>query len=243
MQNAAYCKMECQDCDARHDAVCGVLGPDQLLSFAKLIDQYRYNPQQEILAQEESYNFFGTIQKGMVKLTRLLPDGREQVVGLQFPGDVIGRIGDHPMHFSAVAVTEVDVCAMTEQSVLKAMNDFPAVKDSLLDKTFKALEASQQWLVVVGQLHAEERVVAFIQYLCERAGKVSDDESVSFTLTLTRQEIAEMLGLKLETVSRHFSKLRKMGLLSFEINNRYRVSDLGALSERSGEVSGVWSDL
>jgi CRP/FNR family transcriptional regulator, anaerobic regulatory protein len=243
MQNAAYCRMECQDCGARHDAVCGVLGPEQLLSFAKLIDQYRYEPQQEILAQEESYDFFGTIQKGVVKLTRLLPDGREQVVGLQFPGDVIGRIGSDPMHFAAVAVTEVDICAMTNQSVSKAMTDYPAVKDSLLDKTFKALEASQQWLVVVGQLHAEERVVAFIQYLCKRAGTVSDDESVSFTLALTRQEIAEMLGLKLETVSRHFSKLRKMGLLSFEGDSHYRVSDLDALADRSGEVSGVWSDL
>jgi CRP/FNR family transcriptional regulator len=158
-----------------------------------------------------------------------LPDGKQQVVGFRFPGDVIGYTtrGEYP--FDAELLTDARLCRLDRRDLDTLLQRYPTLERRLLDLCVQELAATQEQLVTVGRKSAEARVAAFLLSLIDArrrrggTGKVLD-------MPMTRADIADFLGLTLETVSRTFTSFRKRGWLREPVHQRVELLDLNALA-------------
>ena len=173
---------------------------------------------------------------GVVKLTKALSDGRQQIVGLQFAPDFLGRPFESESKVNAQAATEVSLCSFPKAAIDRMMKDQPGLEHRLLEQTLKELDEARDWMVTLGRRTAAEKVASFLLLIARNVDPTAGPErrSAAFDLPLTRADIADFLGLTIETVSRQLTKLRADKVISIENNRRVIVDNLARLVARSG---------
>lgn len=192
-----------------------------------------------LLCDSEPTEFFANVISGVVKLLKTSADGRQQILGLLFPSDFIGRAYSSHTPYFAEAATEVEVCCFPHQAFEQVLADHPGVERRLFERTLSELDAAREWMFVLGRASAEEKVACFLGMMTRRASNIGCDDAegdapARFVLPLTRPEIADFLGLTNETVSRQFSKLNKRGVIRLETSREVVVPDLNLLDEAAG---------
>src|SRR5260221_2684430 len=100
----------CDHCPVRHQAVCGAMDEVQIKKLAQIAHRKKLSQGQTIISDEEPVDFFANVISGAVKLTKTLPDGRQQIVGLLFAPDFLGRAYSKSNPYTAEAATEVEIC-------------------------------------------------------------------------------------------------------------------------------------
>ena len=110
----------CISCEARHKGICGALSPEQLVVLSKQTNKKSHAADQELVASEQDISTYSNVMSGVVKLTKLMADGRQQIVGLQFAPDFLGRPFKRQTEIAAQAATEVKLCSFPAH-VLDAM--------------------------------------------------------------------------------------------------------------------------
>ena len=155
----------------------------------------------EVYAQGEPVKCGYHIEYGAVRVFRLLADGRRQVIGFYFGGETFGFEADSDHHFFAETLTPTALRAM---SIAKQ----DAVPASLLAIALRGMVKAQEHLLVIGRQNAGERIAAFLLDVCERQGELE-----TFELPMSRQDIADYLGLTIETISRVLTKLRRINVI------------------------------
>lgn len=228
----------CADCTIRHRAVCTYCGP-QDLALLDAIKFYRtYDPGQEIVAAGEETGFLGSVVDGVVALSKTMPDGRRQTVGLMFPSDFVGRPMRPVAPYDAVAVTPVRLCLFARGRFERVLRETPALEKRLLEMTLDELDAARDWMVLLGRKTAQEKIASFLVILGRRAAaleNIAPQDGLSFELPLTREAVADYLGLTIETVSRQLTALRKAGVIELTDTRHIRVPNYLALLDASGE--------
>lgn len=174
-----------------------------------------------------------TVVAGVVKLFKLLADGRRQIVGFLVPGDMFGFAPNDTYTASAEAVSSVTVCRVPRRQLERAFAEFPGVERRFLDAINRELAAAQNQMVLLGRKTAHERVVSFLLSLSRR--QPSDDHSID--LPMTRTDIADYLGLTTETVSRVFTVLKGSGCIAANGSSKIYVLDHGALAELADGIA------
>ncbi len=174
-----------------------------------------------------------TLVQGTAKLTRLMADGKEQVLGFRFLGDVLGYTQAAAYPFAAQLLTPATICRLDRRRLDALLQRYPALERRFLDLCVQELAQTQEQLVNVGRRTAEGRLAAFLLSLQENGvrrlhvGPVLD-------MPMTRADIADFLGLTLETVSRCFTAFRKRGWLREPSHGRVEIlqrSELLVLTE------------
>jgi len=232
----------CESCAVRHRALCGALSDRELERLASLTFQKVLKSGSEILSDSERPAFFANILSGVVKLSKVMPDGRQQIVGLQFASDFIGRPFSARNPFFAEAASDVVLCCFDSKRFEELTRDVPDLEHRMFEHTLDELDAARSWMVLLGRKSAEERLASFLAQIATRTQMVgcgrcpSLQNEVMVELPLTRAEIADYLGLTIETVSRQFSKLKSRGLIVLERGRFVRITDLAELQMVSGEV-------
>lgn len=155
----------------------------------------------EIYAQGEAARDLYRVEFGTVRLYRLLTDGRRQIMAFYLSGEVFGFEADGTHHFFAEAIGATGVLVLH----LSGDGDLPR---SILPLAFRGIVRAQEHLLVLGRQNAEERVAAFLVDMAERQGGLD-----RFDLPMPRMDIADYLGLTVETVSRVFTRLRHKGII------------------------------
>jgi CRP/FNR family transcriptional regulator len=228
----------CASCTIRHRAVCSYCGPDDL-SHLDAVKFYRsFTPGQEIVAAGEETDFLGSVVDGVVALSKTMADGRRQTVGLMFPSDFIGRPMRLIAPYDAVAVTPVRLCLFTRTRFERILRETPALEKRLLEMTLDELDAARDWMLLLGRKTAQEKIATFLSILARRAAALDNqslDAALKFQLPLTREAIADYLGLTIETVSRQITGLRKAGVIELADTRSIRVPDFLALLDAAGE--------
>jgi len=228
----------CADCPIRERAVCSYCGPDEL-EMLDAIKYYRnYEPGQEIVAAGEEMGFLGTVVEGVVCLSKTMLDGRRQTVGLMFASDFVGRPMRPTATYDAVAVTPVRLCMFTRSRFERILKEFPALERRLFEMTLDELDAARDWMLLLGRKTAKERIASFLAILVRRAATLAHrtpGDGFSFALPLTREAMADYLGLTIETVSRQITALKKAGLVELEGARTCRVPDYMALLGAAGD--------
>jgi CRP-like cAMP-binding protein len=179
----------------------------------------------EIYGEGEAFGHIYQVVSGVVRIAKLLPDGRRQISGFYLPGDIFGFESGDVRHFSAEAVVQTKVIAFRWQSLIATGMRSIGFFHELLNVAMKDLRHTQAQLLVVGRKSALERVAAFLLEMSERSASPDFVE-----LPMPRHDIADYLGLTLETVSRMFAELKDLGAIALEGARRVRLLDRDRLA-------------
>ena len=225
----------CRACEARHRGVCGALAPEQLLALSKQSSKHKVEPGAELIGDSETVTSFSNMLSGVVKLSKVLPDGRQQIVGLQFAPDFLGRPFKSESALNAVAATPVSLCSFPKSAIDRMIKEAPELEHRLLKQTLNELDEARDWMLTLGRKTASEKVASFLHLVATHIDPEAFVENgpVSFDLPLTRADIADFLGLTIETVSRQMTKLRKDGVIEIENNRHITVPDIARLERRA----------
>ncbi|MGX5804204.1 Crp/Fnr family transcriptional regulator [Bradyrhizobium sp. Arg314] len=229
----------CQFCEARRRGLCGALEPNQLVDLAKTSWRHNIPPGTELVRDAEAIESYANVLSGVVKLTKCLPDGRQQIVGLQFAPNFLGRPFKSESDVSAQTATEVSLCSFPKAAIERMMREAPALEHRLLKQTLVELDEAREWMVTLGRKTAAEKVASFLFLIAMNIDRATDTSkgSATFDLPLTRADIADFLGLTGETISRQLTKFCDDGVIRIE-NTRHVVVD--SIS-RLQCCSGTWS--
>lgn len=227
----------CVSCEARHRGVCGALEPEQLVALAKSSSKHRATEGDVLVGDAQDVERYSNLLSGVVKLTKTLSDGRQQIVGLQFAPDFVGRPFRAESALTAEAATGVELCSFPRRAIERMMSDQPDLQQRLLQQTLKELDQARDWMVTLGRKTAAEKVASFLLMIARNINPLDSGESQSaaFDLPLSRADIADFLGLTIETVSRQMTRLRTEGVIRIENNRHVTVDDLGRLAHRAGD--------
>src|SRR4051794_25891667 len=179
-----------------------LLGQLGNLSHAKVSSSdFKYPKDTEIFGQAEPAEYIYQVVEGAVRTHKLLSDGRRQIGAFHLPGDIFGLENGDFHRFTAEAIVDTTVRLVRRQSLEYVAKNDPAMVRSLLTMTTANLEHVENHMLLLGRQNARERVAAF---LLEMNGRVIAGSVIA--LPMDRRDIADYLGLTLETVSRAFSE-------------------------------------
>jgi CRP/FNR family transcriptional regulator, anaerobic regulatory protein len=224
----------CRACEARHKGVCGALTPDQLVTLAKQTTR-RVHAAGTVLSHEaDMVDSHANIMKGVVKLSKVLADGRQQIVGLQFAPDFLGRPLAEENAMTVEAASDVQICGFPKSTLDRLMAENSGLEHRLLAQTLKELDEAREWMVTLGRKTAAEKVASFLYLIASHIDPEADGGASSFTLPLSRSDIADFLGLTTETVSRQMTRLREEGVIEIENRRNITIPDSERLLEEAG---------
>lgn len=198
----------CDDCKVRLFSVCGALEPEELDELDHLSQVKNFAAKTMLFDQGALAGSVFNLTEGIVRLYKSLPDGRRQIVGFALPGDFLGLALMDRYGVAAEAVTPVRVCRFTRAAFLTYVNGKPHLLRRLHEFAGHELSLAQDQMLLLGRRNADEKVAAFLLNLQARYGRIGA-KSVNVPLPMSRQDIADYLGLTIETVSRTLTKLAK----------------------------------
>ncbi|MFT3987845.1 Crp/Fnr family transcriptional regulator [Aestuariivirga sp.] len=225
----------CASCEARHRGICGALSPAQLSELSKHTAKGVISPEAKLALEDDPADHYSNILKGVVKLSKLMADGRQQIVGLQFASDLVGKLFGERNDFAAEAATEVQVCTFPRSALEHLVSEVPELEQRLHRQTQRELAEAREWMLMLGRKSATERVASFLHFIALHSDPEhpASGKAMQFEIPLKRSDIADFLGLTIETVSRQFTKLRQIGAIRLITNRVVEVPDLERLREIS----------
>ena len=187
-------------------------------------------PGAEIYGEGDTAAAWYRVQSGVLRTCKLLPDGRRQVEDFLFPGDFFGleTRGEHS--FAAEAITSARVIRYSRPRLSAAAATNSRVAARLLDVTLEQLGKVHGRLMLLGRKTAEEKLATFVLEMLDRS---SDPKAID--LSMSRTDIADYLGLTIETVSRTFSMLKHEGVIALPSAQHILILDRDMLEEMSGD--------
>jgi CRP/FNR family transcriptional regulator len=220
--------VNCQHCRTRFLSVCSALDDEELHALAEIVDPRCIAAKTTLFSQGEEANSVFNVTEGMARLYKLLPDGRRQIIGFALPGDFLGLSLSDRFSFSADAVDDMRVCRISRTKFSQQLDEKPHLMKRLHEMAANELMIAQDQLVVLGRRSAEERLAVFLLGLRKRFARIHH-LSPTVPLPMSRQDIADYLGLTIETVSRTFSKMFKEKTL-LNVPDGVRILELDRLT-------------
>ena len=192
--------------------------------------EFKYSKGTEIFGQAEAADYIYQVVEGAVRTHKLLYDGRRQIGAFHLSGDIFGLENGDFHRFTAEAVVDTLIRLVKRRNIERAAETDPAMVRILLTMTTASLQHVENHMLLLGRQTARERVAAF---LLEMNGRVIAGGAIS--LPMDRRDIADYLGLTLETVSRALSEFQRRGLLKLTgiMNREVVVLDAAGLTELS----------
>ena len=164
---------------------------------------------EELFAEGDEAEFFYEVATGAIRSYKLLSDGRRQIDAFHLRGDIFGLEAGSEHRFSAEAVGDVAVIGYRRSRLDALIEDHPAFRDKIMTATLRSLERAQNHMLLLGRKTAQEKLATFLLDMAERPS--SGEEH--FELPMQRSDIADHLGLTIETVSRTLTQFARSGLI------------------------------
>jgi CRP/FNR family transcriptional regulator len=233
----------CNECAARHRGICGALSPAQLEQLKRTGRKQTVHAGDPLVDPATPVTHFSVILNGAVKLSKLLPDGRQQIVGLQYAPDFLGRPFLQDSDVSVEAVTDTTLCSFSRRTIETMIAESPDLEHRLYLQALAELEEARELLLTLGRRTAREKVATFLLFILRQTQAGDEDAGQkSQSLLLTRAEIGDFLGLAIETVSRQLNKLQALGIVELEHHRAIRVLDPERLQHEAGAGSSSEAD-
>jgi CRP/FNR family transcriptional regulator, anaerobic regulatory protein len=229
-------KAHCLTCSMRELCLPVGLTADEMKQVDSLIVNRTTLKRHETLYRAgDPFHALYAIRVGSLKTNMLVEDGRAQVAGYHMPGDIIGLDGVGTDHHGteAIALEDSEVCVLPFVNVEDLARSVPALQHNLHQVMSNEIARDQSVMLLLGSMHAEERLAAFLLNLADRYHR-RGYSSTEYVLRMTREEIGSYLGLKLETVSRLFSRFQQEGLIQMQ-GRTVKLLDIGALKRIVGQ--------
>lgn len=231
---------DCGACPIRHRAVCARCEADELQTLEQIKYYRSYQAGQTVIWSGDRMDFVASVVTGIATLTQTMEDGRRQMVGLLLPSDFVGRPGRQVAAYDVTATTDLVMCCFRKKPFEEMMAKTPHVAQRLLEMTLDELDAAREWMLLLGRKTAREKIASLLAIIARRDAHLklkSAKGNIVFDLPLTREEMADYLGLTLETVSRQVSALKRDGVIVLEGKRHIVVPDFDRLLEETGDDS------
>lgn len=228
----------CADCPIRHNAVCAKCETAELEQLEKIKYYRTFSVGETIAMTGDEIDFVASVVRGVATLGHTLEDGRTQMLGLLLPSDFIGRPGRDRIVYDVTAVSNVTLCCFRKKPFEKMLDDTPNIGKRLLEMTMDELDAAREWMLILGRKTAREKIASLLAIIARRdsADPAKDPEARKvIDLPLTREAMANYLGLTLETVSRQMSALKRDNVILLDGNRRVIVPDMSHLLRETGD--------
>lgn len=228
----------CASCPIRHRAVCARCETDELKALEEIKFYRSFEAGQTLIWSGDRMDFVASVVTGVATLTQVMEDGRTQTVGLLFPSDFVGRPGRDTAPYNVIATTDLMMCCFRKKPFEDLMVRTPHIGQRLLEMTLDELDAAREWMLLLGRKSAREKIASLLAIIARRDASLQGNarrRDVSFDLPLTREAMADYLGLTLETVSRQMSALKRDGVIILVGKRTVQVPDLDRLVEEAGD--------
>lgn len=219
----------CFNCAVRELAVCGVLESAALRAFKESGPTVHHQAGETIVFEGDEAQCVYSLTSGLLRLSKLLPDGRRQIAGFLFPGDFLGITLEEDHAFTAEAIAPSTLCKFPRRHFEAFMADHPALERRLYAVAAHELAAARQQLVLLGRKTATERLASFLLMLDGRCHAAGGGDAIE--LPMSRADMADYLGLRIETVSREFSTLRAGRVIQLITRQSFRIIDRERLEQ------------
>lgn len=225
----------CAACQVRETAVCAALNPMELQRFSDDVTVLTISAGSPLVDEGEDETFVFSVTAGCLKIYKLMADGRRQITGFLFAGDFLGLARSNTYTCSAEAVSSTTLCRMTRKQFDGFARSMPNLERRLFTFASEQIAEVQEQLLLLGRKTAQERVATFLLKLSERTAQAGRPAEI-VDVPMSRDDIADYLGLTTETVSRTFSKLRKAKLISSDKDKKIRLFDVAGLADMAGNA-------
>ena len=232
---AAAHAVHCGDCGLHDICLVEGLSPAELDRLTGMVATRRRIKRGEPLFRAgDRFDAVYPIRLGFFKTRVTSDDGREQVTGFPMPGDILGfdAISAGAFQCDALALEDAEVCVVPFDRLETLTREFNGLQRQLHRVLSREIVRDQGVMMLLGTMRAEQRIATFVLNLSQRFAQRGFSPR-EFILRMTREEIGNYLGLKLETVSRTFSKLQEEGVIAVE-QKRLRIEDAPRLRDIAG---------
>jgi CRP-like cAMP-binding protein len=219
---------KCEQCIVRELSSLKALNKDELIKLAECKTSYTIKKGDPIFEEGDSVNGIFCITSGVCKLSKLSPNGKDQIIKLVKPGELLGQrsmISDEPANLSAVALEDMEVCFIPRSEVVNMFDKNNQFSMNMMKTICGDLKEASEHMVSISQKTVKERLAETLIYLHESFGKNDDG---SLRIQLSREELAGMIGTATESCIRLLSDFNKIGLIEL-IGKKIVIKDLNKL--------------
>ncbi|WP_306094924.1 Crp/Fnr family transcriptional regulator [Qipengyuania flava] len=224
----------CDACAIRNRAICADLDDSEIGLLNGIGRRRQLEPGEQLMWEGDEAVLVANVIDGVLKLASHSADGGEQILGLAYPSDFLGRPFGETAPYGVEALTEAQICVFERKDFDRFARDHPRLEHKLLERTLTELDRSRRWMMLLGRMNARQKVASFLLELTDRVGKAGAGGETFVTLPLSRQQMADVLGLTIETVSRQLSRLRSAGLIDTPSRREIVLRDRRELEELAG---------
>ena len=205
--------LSCATCPVRDRAACAILEEAEREELAKAGRSRVLKKGETLFSAGMSEAACATLKSGALKITSTDIDGRERILSLVHPAGFVGEMFGPYMRHDVVALGESELCVFSGPAFAEATERYPRLAHALLRRTQEDLFASRELLALTGNASAEQRVAGALLSMARAASDSPCHPAREFDLPLSRGELADMLGLTIETVSRMFTRFEREGAI------------------------------
>ena len=224
----------CDACAIRNRAICADLDDSEIGLLNGIGRRRQLEAGEQLMWEGDEAVLVANVIDGVLKLASHSADGGEQILGLAYPSDFLGRPFGETAPYGVEALTEAQICVFERKDFDRFARDHPRLEHKLLERTLTELDRSRRWMMLLGRMNATQKVASFLLELTDRLGKADAGGETFVTLPLSRQQMADVLGLTIETVSRQLSRLRSAGLIDTPSRREIVLRDRRELEELAG---------
>lgn len=228
----------CETCVVRNRAICAGLDANEITALNAMGRRRTVAAGEPLIWEDDDSLLVANVIEGVLKLTTSTEDGREQIVGVAYPSDFIGRPFGQTSKASVVALTDARVCVFARNDFDRFAREHPGLEHKLLERTLSELDRTRSWMMLLGRKTASEKIATFLLEMSERLAETDCTPRFGparrFSLPFSRQQVADVLGLTIETVSRQFTKLKQDGVIELPSRREVEILDRPALSALAG---------
>ncbi|MDX2155844.1 MAG: Crp/Fnr family transcriptional regulator [Hyphomicrobiaceae bacterium] len=232
----------CRGCSIRSQALCSALPDATLEQINRISRRRRLAAGRALFSEDEAASMVANVLSGVAKVSVSLPDGRTQVVGLHFAGDFVGRPFAGPVSQLIEAATDIELCCFERSRFEALLREHKGLEELFVRRITDELDAARDWMLLLGHKSAEERVASLIGHCLDRlepprCGLAQERRGpIRIDLPLSRSEMAQYLGMTIETVSRMLKRLSSDGVIAIEPGRGLRVLDRVELERRAERI-------
>jgi CRP/FNR family transcriptional regulator, anaerobic regulatory protein len=223
----------CAVCEARSFSVCNAIDSADMDRLSALAVILTVDAGRTFIEEGDPAESFFNVTAGTAKLFKLLPDGRRQITGFASMGTFLGLAVSATYAFGAEALEPMRICRFSRPKLKELLDDFPAMEKRLLEVASNELVAAQEQMLLLGRKTARERMASFLvaraAAACAGPGACAFRSAEKVTLPMTRSDIADYLGLTIETVSRTLTRFKSEHLIDIPSASEILIRDHGAL--------------
>jgi CRP/FNR family transcriptional regulator len=226
--------LECATCPVRERAACAALTEAERDALARAGRTRTLKRGETLFVAGDDNDACATLIEGALKVAATDEDGTEHILALIHPAGFIGELFQPFAHHDVVALTDSRLCVFARSEMEDALKRHPALAQALLRRSQEDLHESRKLMALTARRVASDKIAALILELAQAASHSSCHPAGSFDLPLTRGEIAALLGLTIETVSRSLTALEDEGLIRRNGARGIDLVDPARLEQRAG---------